>query len=209
MKNLSEVLETYRAVAIFLSLVLLVTTIFVSICYASRAVFRQAANDPQIEVTEQVAKIIEQGVPLEAIISSAEVVELNDSKALFVVIYDGEKNLVASSATLDGQSLSIPAEQVALASGQDTHRFDWQPKDELKFALVSKKVGDSAYIVAGRSLAETTLRMESLRPILFGGWIVSILFSLLITFLIRPQRSLAIIEETNVTLVENSAEVKE
>lgn len=206
MQNLHEALERYRVVTIFLILVVICSIIFVAIACTARGVLRQQANDPQVEVTEQVASIIRQGAPLEVIISGAEEIDLADSNALFVMIYDKDKNLVGSSATLNGQPISIPGESLDMARNDVDYRFTQEPQEGMRLALVSKAVDDKAYVVAGRSLAEFERRADNLNQPLWIGWVISVLLSLFLATLLRPLRSLAIIEETNVTVVEDSAE---
>ncbi len=203
MKNLHEALERYRAVAIFVALVALVSVLFISICYSARTVFRQQANDPQIEVTEQVAGIVRQGVPIDAIVSSAEQIDLNSSKALFVMIFDNERSLAGSSAQLNGEAPSVPSEVFDKTNEMGEYRFDFEPSENLKFAGVMKKIDDSAYVLAGRSLSEMETRAAALEQPLWIGWIISVLLSLLLTALLRPSTNIAIVEETNVTVIED------
>ncbi|HAG27614.1 TPA: hypothetical protein DCG61_02440 [Patescibacteria group bacterium] len=203
MKNLHEALERYRAVAIFVALVALVSVLFISICYSARTVFRQQANDPQIEVTEQVAGIVRQGVPIDAIVSSAEQIDLNSSKALFVMIFDNERSLAGSSAQLNGEAPSVPSEVFDKTNEMGEYRFDFEPSESLKFAGVMKKIDDSAYVLAGRSLSEMETRAAALEQPLWIGWIISVLLSLLLTALLRPSTNIAIVEETNVTVIED------
>lgn len=204
MQNLNEALERYRVVSIFLILVVIFSTIFVSICYAAKGVLRQQANDPQVEVTDQVANIIRQGAPLDVIISGAEQVDLSKSGALFVMIYDKDKNLVGSSAVLNGQPLSLPVEALDKAKGFNDYRFDWEVSEYVKAAAVVKAVDEIGYVVAAKSLAEYENRANTLSQPLWIGWAVSIILALVLSSLLRPLRPLAIIEETNVTVVEDS-----
>lgn len=204
MQNLQTVLDRYRVIAIFLTLVAIFSVVFVSICYSSRTALRQQANDPQVEVTDQVANIIRQGAPLDAIVSGAEQVELSQSDALFVMIFDKDKNLAGSSAVFNGQPLSVPSESFDLAKASGDYRFDWQVSETKKIAAVMKAVDDSSYVLAGRSLAEFDRRAAVLSQPLWLGWGVSVLLALFLSSLMRPLRPVAFIEETNVTVVEDS-----
>lgn len=206
MQNLQQALDRYRIVAIFLTLVVIISIVFVTICYTARGVMRQSANDPQVEVTDQVASIIRQGAPLDQIISAAEQVDLGDSQALFVMIFDKDKKLVGTSATLNGQPISIPDEAFDRAKAGSDYRFTREPQQGSRFALVVKAVDDSGYVVAGRSLAEMEKRATNLYQPLWIGWVLSVLAALFLASLMRPLRPLAIIEETNVTVVEEPTE---
>ncbi|HMQ02101.1 MAG TPA: hypothetical protein PKD79_03470 [Candidatus Doudnabacteria bacterium] len=202
MQNLHEVLERYRAIAIFLTLAVVISVLFVSICYSARTVMRQAANDPQIEVTDQVTNIVRQGVPIDAIVSGAEQIDMASSKALFVMIFDNNRTLVGSSAQLEGEAPTAPSEAFDKAGTQADYRFDWEPRPGVKVAAIMKQIDDDAYVLAGRSLAEFETRTQTLKAPLWIGWAISMLLALLLAALVRPMRSVAIIEETNVTVVE-------
>lgn len=202
MQNLQTVLDRYRVIAIFLVLVAIFSIVFISICYTGRLVLRQQANDPQVEVTEQVAGIIRQGAPLEAIVSGAEQIELTQSDALFVTIFDKDKNIAGSTAVVNGQSLSVPAQNFDLAKAQGDYRFDLEVAEGRKMAAVLKPIDDSAYVLAGRSLAEFEKRADTLSLPIWIGWGISVLLALVLSPLLKPLRPIAIVEETNVTVVE-------
>ncbi len=205
MKNLADVLNNSRAIAIFVVLALFVTVIFGSIYMTAQQIYRANANDPQVEVVGQVADLINQDIPLDAIVSEAEQVDMAESLALFVMIFDKDKNLVSSSAKL-GQDTPVPLAgnfDVAQNTGED--RFIWEPKDGVRVTAVLKLVDDKGYVLAGRSFKEIETREGDLAKILIIGWAVSILLSSLLSLIIRPRQSLAIIEETNVTVVEDNS----
>ncbi len=205
MQNLQTVLDRYRVIAIFLVLVAIFSIVFISICYTGRLVLRQQANDPQVEVTEQVAGIIRQGAPLDAIVGAAQQIELNDSDALFVAIFDQDKNLAGSTALVNGQSISVPAESFDLAKAQGDYRFDLEVSEGRKMAAVIRPVDDTAYVLAGRSLAEFEKRADTLSLPIWIGWGISVLLALVLSPLLKPLRPIAIVEETNVTVVEESS----
>ncbi len=205
MQNLQTVLDRYRVIAIFLVLVAIFSIVFISICYTGRLVLRQQANDPQIEVTEQVAGIIRQGAPLEAIVGTAQQIDLSESDALFVAIFDKDKNLAGSTALVNGQPISVPSENFDLAKLQGDYRFDLEVTEGRKMAAVLKPVDENAYVLAGRSLAEFEKRADTLSLPIWIGWGISVLLALVLSPLLKPLRPIAIVEETNVTVVEESS----
>jgi hypothetical protein len=62
-------------------------------------------------------------------------------------------------------------------------------------------VDDKGYVLAGRSLKEIETREMDLMKLALIGWIVSILLVLILSLLIKPRRSVTIVEETNVTMM--------
>lgn len=202
MKNLQQALNTYRTVVIFVTLVLLITVIFGAIFGTGQQVLRGDSDYPQVEVVQQVQGIIEQGVPLDVIVNSEEAINLEESMSLFVMIFDKDKNLVSSSAKIGEQSPTPPSESFDIAKSKGENKFTWQPQDGVRLAAVLKPVGDKAFVLAGKSLKETDKRVQTLGVFTLIGWAVSIVLALLLTLAIKPKQSLAIIEETNVTVVE-------
>lgn len=206
MKNLQQALNTYRTVVIFVTLVLILTVIFGSIFTIGQQVLRGDSDYPQVEVIQQVEGIIKQGVPLDVIVNSEEAIDLESSMSLFVMIFDKDKNLVGSSAKIGGQSPTPSAENFDLAKSKGENRFTWQPEKGVRVAAVLKPVGDNAYVLAGKSLKETDKRVKTLAVYTLIGWASAIILSVLLTLAIKPRQSLAIIEETNVTVIEEPKE---
>lgn len=202
MKNLQDSLNNYRALAIFINLTVLATVIFATVFLSVQQSYRTNANDPQIEVVGQVEDVIKQDVPLDAIVSEAEQINMAESLSLFVMIFDNNRQLVGSSATLDGQP-PTPADNVfSVAKEQGESRFTWEPKPGVRIAAVLKAVDDKAFVLAGRSLKEISNREADLLKICIIGWAVSVLLLTGLSLLLKPRQSVAVIEETNVTVVE-------
>ena len=202
MKNLHNVLSTYRTVVVFVLLVAIITVIFGAIYGAGQQIYRANANDPQVEVIDQLSQIIKQDVPLEAIVNGEEAIDLHESLSLFVMIFDAEKKLAGASAKIDGESPIPPSEAFDIAKQKGEYRFTWEPKDGVRIAAVLAPVDDKGYALAGKSLAEIDQRIYNLTLMVVVGWAVSVVLAALLTVTIRPNQTLAIIEETNVTVVE-------
>ncbi len=204
MKNLRTALNTYKTITIFVVLLALFTVIFGTVMIAVQQSYRTNANDPQVEVTGQVAEVMNQNVPLDAIVSDADQIEMDKSLSLFVMIFDKDKKLAGSSAVIDGQPPTPPDGTFEVAKKEGENRFTWEPKKGVRVAAVLKSVGDKGYVLAGRSLKEIEMREQDLYVLILIGWIISILLALILSLLIRPHQSLTIVEETNVTVVDES-----
>ncbi len=205
MKNLQNVLNNYRTVATFIVLTVLITLIFGSIYCVTHQIYRANANDPQVEVTNQVADVINQNVPLDAIVSEAEQIDMAQSLSLFVMIFDKDKKLIGSSAVIDGQTPTPSDQAFEVAKSSGDKRFTWEPKTGVKVAAVLKMVGDKGYVLAGRSLKEVETRQAGLIKTLAIGWAASVLSVAVLSLLLKPRQSIAIIEETNVTILDDSS----
>ncbi len=203
MKNLHNALNNYKTVTTFVVLAALVTVIFGTIHVAVQQSYRTNANDPQVEVTGQVADVMNQNVPLDAIVSDADQIEMGKSLSLFVMIFDKDKNLVGASAALDGKSPTLPDGTFEYAKSHGSeNRFTWEPKKGVRIAAVLKVVGDKGYVLAGRSLKEIEAREMDLTKLTLIGWVISVLLALVLSLLIRLRQHVTIVEETNVTVLD-------
>lgn len=200
MKNLNNVLSNFRTTIIFLLLVALVTVIFGTIYGVVQQTYRNNANDPQVEVVDQVSNLISQDIPLDAILGSSDQIDMAKSLGLFVMIFDKDKKLVSASAQLDGQTPTPPDGTFDSAKQDGGNRFTWQPKDGVRVATILKAVDDKGYVLAARSLREVENREQQLLHIILISWIISVVLSLLLTLALKPRTNLTIIEETSVTV---------
>ena len=208
MQNLQHALDKYRSVAIFLVLLALVTVIFGAIFGTGQQILRGDANYPQVDVVNQVSEILNQGMPPDAILGGAETTDMATSSAVFVIIYDKDHKVAGSSAQLDGQT-PVPPDgsfQAASESSTGEYSFTWEPKEGVRIAAVLKKADDNFYVLAGRSLAETEKRIQTLAYCTLIGWAIALVFAVLLSFLLKPRQPVAIIEETNITVVEEPIE---
>ncbi len=202
MKNLHDVLDNFKTTFIFLLLVILATVLLGTVHLSVKQVYRSNANDPQVEVVEQVSGIIKQDIPLDAIIGQSEQIDLATNLGLFVMIFDKDKKMVGSSMTLDGQVPTPPDSAFEGAKQPEGNRFTWQPKDDVRVAAVFKAVDDKGYVLAGRSLKEVESREIELTRVVVIGWVISVVISLLLSLVPKPRGNVTLIEETNVTVVE-------
>lgn len=206
MKNLRTVLDNFRTLIIFLLLALLSTLIFGSIYVAGNQILRSLADDPQVEVVEQVANLMKQDIPLEAILGQAEQIDISENNGLFVMIFDKDKKLVGSSAVIGEETPQLPTESFDTANASTGNRFTWKPKEGIRSAVVLKQIGDKGYAAAGKSLKETDYRTRNMATAIVLAWTLSLLTSLALSSALRPRRPIAIIEETNVTVIEENPE---
>jgi hypothetical protein len=117
---------------------------------------RMGANDPQIQMAEDAASQLNAGSSVESVLPSTKV-EIANSLAPFVIVFDQSGKVLASSATLHG---TVPAYPVGVLdyvrkNGQD--RVTWQPEAGVRMAtvVVPYKYG---FVMSGRSLTEVEKR---------------------------------------------------
>jgi sensor histidine kinase regulating citrate/malate metabolism len=143
---------------------------------------RQGANDPQIQMAEDIAAKLANGEQVQNVVPS-EKVDIAKSLAPYVIIFDANGNPIASSAQLDGQTPTIPSGVFDSVRQNGEDRITWQPQAGVRSAVVvtQYKGQNSGYVLAGRSLREVEKREDNLLLILLTGWVVMLFVTLVAT----------------------------
>jgi hypothetical protein len=143
---------------------------------------RIGGNDPQIQIAEDVARQISTGESPIDFIPPIKV-EISESLANYIIIFDGKGKIVGSSAVLDGKEPVIPQGVFASTKNLGETRFTWQPKTGVRSAVVVDyfKGPTTGYVLVGRSLREIEKREDNLQLIVFLAWLVTLGASLTAT----------------------------
>lgn len=200
-----------RGYLVFLSLAVMVTVVC-GLVYASvQQVYRNGANDPQVEASEQIYEAIKAGTPVENIAQSISPVAIDQSLGLFVAMFDKDGKLVGSSGQI-GQDSPTPPSGVfdsAKAKG-GSNRFTWQPQKGVRIAAVIKQLdGDHGYVLVGRNLREVENRINELTIIVVIAWAVLLILSAFMTWLFLGAHKTVVIEEINEEIHIQSPPVRE
>jgi len=132
---------------------------------------RLSANDPQIGIAEDTARLLDAGADLRAVVPGSSV-DVATSVGTFVSVYDDKNLLVASS--LSDQSLIPPAGVFEYARTHTEDVLTWQPKPGIRIAAVMVHHA-SGFVLVGRSLREVEMRERALlRDVLFA-WIITLI----------------------------------
>jgi hypothetical protein len=117
---------------------------------------RMGANDPQIQLAEDAASSLNAGASVESVVPSTKV-EIADSLAPFMIVFDDSGNVQASSATLHGAVPVYPSGVLDYTRQKGQDRVTWQPEVGVRMATVV--VGyKNGFVMAGRSLREVENR---------------------------------------------------
>ncbi len=105
---------------------------------------------------------------------------INISKSLttFVMVYDSNKKLIASSGVMNGKKPSYPKGVLDYTNKNSMDKVTWQPKSGLRFATVAIKT-QNGFVVAGRSLQQTESLINQLGKLIFYAWIACFICSAL------------------------------
>ncbi len=142
-------------------------------------VYRQGANDPQIQMAEDIAERIRLGADPRSIIP-AEKVDIAKSLAPYVYIFDAGLNILGTSAELQALQVLPPRGSLESALEHGQNRVTWEPSAGQRQALVVIR-GEgvrSDIIAVGRSLRETEAREADLLVLFFVAWTVGLSLSL-------------------------------
>ncbi|MEO5674083.1 MAG: hypothetical protein ABIQ74_05500 [Chitinophagales bacterium] len=143
--------------------------------------YRSNANDPQIQLAENTAALLNSGAD-PGVWGKAPAVEISTSLKPYLIIYDGEGNPIASDAVLDGKIPVLPAGVLDYTREQGSNIVTWQPRREVRSAIVILPFHSSisGFVVAGRSLRLVEEREGILIRQIAIGWIVSLILLLIV-----------------------------
>ncbi len=170
----------------FIPLTIIITA-FCGLIYVSvQQNYRQTANDPQIQMSEDSASALENGAKPEEIVGKTEV-DLSKSLAPFLIIYNDGEEPINSQAVLDGK---IPRPPVGVFDFVRTHGkewFTWEPKPGIRIAAVVTKYngGSPGFVLAGRSIREVENREDWLVKEVGGAWITTLLLTFFATLVFK------------------------
>ena len=146
---------------------------------------RLSANSPQIQLAEDAAVNIVRGASPQAVIPKDNV-DMAASLSPYMIVYDDQGNILASSVELDGKVPVLPSGVLAQAREQEV-RVTWQPRVGVRSAAVIVRfVGDKpGFVLAGRSLREVEKLEDVILRDVFMGWVVTMVVTLVAFFLFR------------------------
>lgn len=176
-------------------------TLFCGLVYAStQQILRQDANDPQIQIAEDYAAVLNTGENSVDVIPK-DSVNLNRSLSPFVMIFDKDGKLLASNADIKNGAPTPPQgvfdadyttkDLVTLKkqlSGENTGAekiFTWQPAPDVRLASVLVKY-NSGFVLSGRSLREVEIRENQMFRFALIAWILGIGVSTFAFFILAP-----------------------
>lgn len=166
-------------------MVVAVLTILFGTAYGiGQQILRLSANDPQIQLAHEVAMQLDQGTQVEDVVGAYKV-NLSQSLASFVIIYDKSGTAVAGTGYLDGVRPQVPIGVLKAADTKSDNRVTWQPKDDVRIASVTV-AAKHYYVLAGRSLREVEAREQKIFYIALSGWVASLLI-VVMAFVAREQ----------------------
>lgn len=191
--------------SLWLILAAIVTVISGTIYLATEQAYRATANDPQIEITDEIATAITNGAPPDQIIpAGSSGTDIKKSLSVIAMVFDKEGKVVGSSAKLDGQDPVPPKDVFEVAKKKGRNLLTWNPAKDITIAAVIVPVtsnNEDFYVLAGKNIREVELRVKQLAIICTVAWISLLLLSALLSL------ALTGLTKTSINVVEKDTEV--
>jgi hypothetical protein len=153
---------------------------------------RIGANDPQIQIAEDLGSQLSAGQNPLMLIPPTKT-DMSKSLANYIMIFDKDGKSIGSSVVLDGKEPVLPQGVFANAkkSQENEIRFTWQPKTGVRSAavLVYYKGETPGFVLIGRSLREIEIREGQQEMIVFAGWLATMFLSLSSVFIVNLIKS--------------------
>jgi hypothetical protein len=148
---------------------------------AIQQVLRMSANDPQIQMAEDTAAALTNGQSIDSVVPATKV-DLAQSLAPYVVVFDDSGKAIASSGFLHNQLPALPSGVFEYVRQHSEDRLTWQPEPGVRSAtVVTRYTGaQSGFVMAGRSLREVESRDSNLELLIGLGWLGTLFASLVI-----------------------------
>jgi hypothetical protein len=150
---------------------------------ATQQSYRSGANDPQIQMATDAVNALEGGAAPQDLVTTNKI-DIAESLAPYLAIYDTSHQLVAASATLHGELLAPPSGVFDNALTNGMNVLTWQPEAGVRSAIVVKAY-PGGYVLAGRSLQTVEERETSLEQLLFIGGLATLALTFAVIFLTR------------------------
>ena len=175
MQKAKNIIKTWLVVAV-------VTTAFCGLAYITvQQSLRQGANDPQIQMAEDIASEIKNGATAESVLP-ASLVDIGNSLGAFVILFNEQGQQVGSSAQLHGASPQLPGGVLDYVRQHGEDRLTWQPEPGVRIAAVVTGIsgGNPGFVLAGRSMREVEKRIGQIQLLCGIAWIATLGLSLVV-----------------------------
>ena len=170
-----------RAVAIWLPIAAAATGLAAIVYGAAQQDLRLTADDPQIALARRAATRLDAGIPPAAAVP-ADQVDLGNSLDPFVLVFDANGQVLASSATLHSQVPEYPIGVFDTVRTRGEYRVTWQPESGIRNATVAV-AWRGGFVVAGRSLQLTEQHIDQIGLLVGAGWLATLVLVAVATVL--------------------------
>jgi hypothetical protein len=146
--------------------------------------YRWNANDPQIQMAEDGAIALSQGVTPESLAPQMNI-NLEQSLAPFIMVVDDTGKVLFSSGTINGKPPILPFGVLEYTRNKGEDRITWAIQENNRFAAVIRRFegATAGFIVVARSLREVQNRISTIYQLMVGATVAAMMVSFVVTYL--------------------------
>jgi hypothetical protein len=186
-----------RALALWLPIAVATSGLFLFAYWGIQQEYRMSLSDPQVQIAEDAAAALASGTTPAALVRGMSSVDIRASLAPWVAVYNASGTPLAGTATLDGAPAQLP---LGVFNGSSWHtyaemgvplsvpihedRFSWQPRGDVRQAVVLVAVGNGEFVASGRNMRETESRVQTFTQGAALAWGATELGTLVVIFII-------------------------
>ena len=161
-----------RTLILFLAIEAIISSFCLLVYVSVQQSYRTNADDPQIQIARDLKmKYSKSG--LDSLSDVKDKIEISTSLSPFYIIYDENAKPVASNALLYNNMHQLPLGVFRAAKENGENKISWQPSPGLRFATIIVNVTGkfNGYILSGRSMLETEIRIKNLTLMAGLAWL--------------------------------------
>jgi hypothetical protein len=170
-------MDTPRFLRTFIPIAVIVTGLVMLVYAVVQQSYRQGANDPQIQMAEDIAAALTNLIAPEV----GKSVDVAHSLAPFIVILDDTGKILVSSGTLENRTPVPPPGVFEYVRAHGEDRVTWQPQPDVRIAAVITRYHgkNDGFVVVGRSLREVEARVAALARMCLLAWAAAMVVALI------------------------------
>lgn len=174
----------FRVARIWLPIAVAVSAVMGMAYLAVQQNYRNGLDDPQLQLATDGATRLDAGAS-PASLATSPTIDADKSLAPFVIVFGSGDDVLASGATLGGNTPKPPIGVLATARSKGANRVTWQPQPGVRIASVSAAASDGRVVLAGRNMRAVESRIDQLTAITALAWGVALVGVLIATLLVE------------------------
>jgi hypothetical protein len=173
-----------QTLKLWLPLAAAVTLLCGVIYIAVQQDLRLGANEIPLQLAEDAAAALAGQQPAASVVPAAKV-DIAQSLAPYLIVFDPNGSPLVSNATLHGSIPPVPSGVFDYTRQNGEDRITYMPESGVRSAAVVVAVSDGqgGFVFAGRSLREVESRIDLLTAQIAGGWLVTLAATLVLVLL--------------------------
>lgn len=167
-----------NGIGLMLVTLFLITFSSLLVYLISQQTLRIGANAMPMQLAVETELKLDTGQPVSEILPGSTV-DLIADYSPFVMIYDVNKKLIASSGRLGVENPKYPIGVLNYIDKAESSKVTWQTSEGLRFASVALKT-KNGYVVAAQSLRQTEELIGLVGELVLLAWFTGVGFSLVV-----------------------------